>query len=132
MSEQPPSYQPPPLPPSSPPPSGPPPGYQPPSYPPPGGAVPVGGQQNQKAIIALVLGIGGFFICPLVGIAAIILGGQAKGEIRASGGAQTGEGLATWGVILGWVQIAEIVLVIVLIVLGVMGAIVGSHSVRTY
>ncbi|MFN2465424.1 MAG: DUF4190 domain-containing protein [Candidatus Dormibacteria bacterium] len=128
MSELPPSYPPPGD--SSPPrPTAPPPGYQPPGYPPPGGAVAAGGQQNQKAIISLVLGIAGFFICPLVGIAAIILGGQAKGEIRGSGGGQTGEGMATWGVILGWLQIAEIVLVILAILLGTMGLLFGAtHS----
>lgn len=89
-------------------------------------AVPVGGQQNQKAIIALVLGIAGFFVCPLVGIVSIVLAGQAKTEIRNSGGTQTGDGMATAGLVLGWIQIAEIGLVILFIVLAVLG-ILASH-----
>lgn len=65
-------------------------------------------QTNQKATWSLITGI---FAVPLgccsclgwVGIAAILLGGSAKKEIAASGGAQTGEGQAKAGVILGWI-----------------------------
>jgi len=76
--------------------SPPPPGY---GYPAGGGyAVPVG---NQKALWALILGILGLLCCGLASIAALILGMQAKSEIRASGGMQTGEGQAQAGFILG-------------------------------
>lgn len=77
----------------------PPPPYQPPQpgqmY---GGVAPT----NQKAIWSLVAGILNFACCPLVGgIVAIVLGHQAKQEIRLSGGTQQGEGMAQVGYVLG-------------------------------
>ncbi len=69
-------------------------GYQP--------AGPTGVQNNQKAIWALVLGILSLVCCGFVtGIPAIILGRNAKQEIAASGGAQSGEGMAQAGFICG-------------------------------
>lgn len=89
----------------------------------------MGGQQNQKAIVALVLGIVGFFVCPLVGIASIIVGGQARSEIRASGGVQTGEGMATAGVVLGWIQIGlTAVAIIIFVLIAVIGAIASLST----
>lgn len=56
-----------------------------------------------NATAALVLGIVGIFMCPLVAsIPAIALGGSAKREIQANPG-MGGWGMATWGVALGWV-----------------------------
>lgn len=131
------SYPPPPPPGHEPPPSGsgenPPPaggagGYPPP---PPGGgggypAPPAGGggyaqpQTSQKALWSLIVGIVssvvalccGFFGLPLgiAGIVAIFLGNSGKKDIRASGGQQTGEGMAKAGVILGIVAIVLAVL----------------------
>ena len=49
-----------------------------------------------------------------VGIAAIIMGNNAKKEIAASGGMQTGEGQAKAGVILGWVGVVLGTLVLIL------------------
>jgi len=64
-------------------------------------------QTSSLAVISLVAGIASFFIVPLLGaIAAIITGGMAKKEIRQSGGRMSGQGMATWGVILGWINIA--------------------------
>lgn len=77
----------------------PPPGYGGPAY----GGAPV---QNKKALWSLILGILGFVCCGVVlGIVAIVLGQQAKGEIAASNGMQTGEGMAKAGVILGIIAI---------------------------
>jgi hypothetical protein len=90
-------------PPVQPPPSGgappPPPPYQPP---PAGGAlVGVGQVQNQKALFSLILGIVSLICCGfLAGIPGAILGNMAKKEIEASGGAQSGAGLAQAGFIL--------------------------------
>ncbi len=66
------------------------------------------GQRNSTlAVLSLIAGIASFFIIPLVGaIAAIIMGGLAKKEIRNSAGTITGLGMANWGVILGWINIA--------------------------
>jgi len=61
---------------------------------------------STMAIISLVSGILGLSLLPVVGsIIAVITGPIAKRDIAASGGAQTGEGLATAGAILGWVGI---------------------------
>jgi hypothetical protein len=55
----------------------------------------------------MILGIVGLLCCGFfTGIPAIILGGSARKEIAASGGAQTGEGMAKAGVILGWIAVA--------------------------
>jgi len=87
--------------------------YTPPPPPPPmpgtgGYAQP---QTNKKALWALILGILGLACCGLfAGIPALILGNIAKGEIAASAGAQSGEGMAKAGVILGIVAIALSVL----------------------
>ena len=81
--------------------------YTPPPPPPPGPggyAVP---QTNQKALWSMILGILSLVCCGLLaGIPALILGNSAQKEIAASGGMQTGEGMAKAGVILGWISIA--------------------------
>ena len=66
---------------------------------------------NPKAVASLVLGIVGIvgilFACLIVcSPIAIILGYQARNEIAASGGWQTGESSAKAGIILGWVGLA--------------------------
>lgn len=51
--------------------------------------------RNQKAIWALVLGVLGIWpLTLLASIPALILGYQARGEIRRSGGTQRGRGMA--------------------------------------
>ena len=97
---------------------GPPPGYY---GPPPG--YPVAGyyaapRTNSKAGWALGLGIAGFFLCPLTGIAAVVIGGQAKDEIRRT--REQGEGMATAGVVLGWILCALMALGAVLFLLFVL------------
>jgi hypothetical protein len=64
-------------------------------------------QTNQKALWSMILGILSLVCCGLLaGIPALILGNSAQKEIAASGGAQSGEGMAKAGVILGWISIA--------------------------
>ena len=107
----PPPPPPPPPPPygSAPPPYGAPPGY---GAPPPGYGYPTAGGyavpgSNKKAMWSMILGILSLFCCGVVtGIAAIVLSQQAKQEIRASGGVQTGEGQAQAGLVLGIIGIA--------------------------
>lgn len=70
------------------------------------------GPTNSMALISLIAGILGFTVFPVLGsIVAIITGNMAKKEIAESAGAQSGEGLAKAGVILGWIGV----------VLGVLG-----------
>ncbi len=58
------------------------------------------------AIAALVLGIIGMTVFPLVpSVLALVFGSRARAEIRADP-TVAGEGLATAGVILGWIGVA--------------------------
>jgi len=67
------------------------------------------------AIAALVAGIGGFFICAIIGgPLAVIFGYMARRNIKESGGALSGESFATAGIILGFVQLGLVVLGIVI------------------
>ena len=72
---------------------------------------PAGPQSNTMALISLIAGIASFVLIPVIGaIVAIITGNNARKEILASNGMQTGDGMAKAGVILGWVNIALSVL----------------------
>ena len=122
-------------PPSGPPPAGPPPGQQPPPYqPPPGQPYQAPVYQgaataqitNQKATISLILGIISCVCCFICGPFAIYFANQAKREIAASGGTQSGEGLATAGLItgiIGTIFIALGILYFIIVVLAI------GHSV---
>ncbi len=62
---------------------------------------------STTAIISLVAGIAGWTILPFLGaIAAIITGHMAKSEIKKSMGMITGNGMATAGLVLGYLNIA--------------------------
>jgi len=67
---------------------------------------------NGKAIASLILGI--LWIGGLGSLLAVILGHSAKKEIDNSGGREGGRGIAVAGLILGWLGIAGIILMIVL------------------
>ncbi|MCX6395388.1 MAG: DUF4190 domain-containing protein [Propionibacteriales bacterium] len=54
----------------------------------------------------MILGIVGLLCCGFASIAALIMGSQARKEIAASGGTQSGEGQAQAGFILGIVGCA--------------------------
>jgi hypothetical protein len=79
---------------------------------------------SNLAIVSLVSGILGWTLLPTVGaIIAVITGHMAKSEIRRSNGVMGGNSAATWGLILGYVNIAFVILgmclIFVLIALGV-------------
>jgi hypothetical protein len=70
------------------------------------GQNPIYPQTSSLAVISLISGIASYFIVPLLGaIAAIITGNMAKKEISQSAGRMTGNDMAKWGMILGWVNI---------------------------
>jgi hypothetical protein len=72
------------------------------------------GHTNGKAIASLVLGIVGLTGLPFVcSILAVVFGRGARREIAASG--EGGEGLATAGIVLGWVGILLVLLVVLLV-----------------
>ena len=58
------------------------------------------------AVVSLVSGIVGWVAIPLLGaLVAVITGHLAKREIRASGGDLGGDGLATAGLVIGYIQL---------------------------
>jgi len=91
--------------------------YPPPPPPPPGagGYGYVAPQTNKKAIWALVLGILSLVCCGLfAGIPAIILGNMGKNEIDASGGQQTGRGMAVAGFVLGIIGVVWTIVALII------------------
>lgn len=71
---------------------------------------------NKKAIWSLVTGILGVLCCGILSVIAIILGNSAKREIAQT--REAGAGLATAGVVLGWIGIALLMLNLILILTG--------------
>jgi hypothetical protein len=76
------------------------------------------------AVISLISGIISWFLLPIIGgIIAVITGHMAKREIRDSGGRLAGDGMATAGLVLGYLNLGVTVLgicaVVALIALGV-------------
>ena len=70
------------------------------------GQTPIYPQTSTLAVISLISGIASYFIVPLLGaIAAIITGNMAKKDIKESAGRLTGDDMAKWGMILGWINI---------------------------
>jgi hypothetical protein len=61
---------------------------------------------NTLAIVSLITGIASWFILPFIAaVAAVITGHMAKTEIKKSNGMQGGNGMATAGMVLGYVQL---------------------------
>jgi type IV pilus assembly protein PilA len=67
---------------------------------------------SSKAVASLILGI--LVFIPFSAIAAIVLGHLALSEIRKSAGRLKGQGLATAGLIMGYVEIAMIPFVLII------------------
>lgn len=61
---------------------------------------------STMALLSLIAGILGLTLLPIIGsIAAVILGYLARNEIRDAGGTLGGDGLATAGLVLGWIGV---------------------------
>jgi hypothetical protein len=59
------------------------------------------------AIISLIAGIVGWTVLPLIGsLVAVITGHMAKAEIKEHAGSLGGDGLATAGLVLGYLSLA--------------------------
>lgn len=80
---------------------------------------------NGMAVAALVCGLMEVFSLGLTAVPAVILGHLARGQIRRTG--ERGDGMATAGLVLGWLGIAFFVL----LVAGV-AAMATTHSVTSY
>ncbi|HEX6023238.1 MAG TPA: DUF4190 domain-containing protein [Solirubrobacter sp.] len=83
------------------------------------------GQQQQyqpqttpgTATAALILGICAILVCPIIcAPLALIYGNKARNEIDASGGRLGGRGMATAGIVLGWIGVAWAVLWVIYII----------------
>lgn len=80
------------------------------AYPPPGypavPAAPAGPQTSSNAVIALILAIVSWAVCPIIpAVVALVLASNAAKEIEASGGRVQGAGLVTASRIVSWVNI---------------------------
>ena len=75
-------------------------------------------QTCTTATVSLIFGILSWCLLPIIGaIVAIITGHMARGEIKRSNGTLDGDGLATIGLVLGWVHLAVIALAVLMFVL---------------
>jgi hypothetical protein len=129
------SDQPPPPPPPGPPPLPEPPDYSSPAF---TSSAPITEQQyqygyqpgypqnrptNGMAITSLIMGIGGFTFIPFFGsILALVFGYIGKGQIARSQGTQDGKGLATAGIVMGWLGIVFTILLTALLIIGLFAA----------
>jgi hypothetical protein len=75
---------------------------------------------NGVAVASFVCSIVGWFTFGISGVVGVILGYRARSQIRHSGGAETGEGFAYAGIIVGYCMIAFWVLM--LVAMGVSGS----------
>ena len=84
---------------------------------------------SNAALVSLIFGILSWFAIPLIGaIVAVVAGHKARKEIQASGGQLGGSGMATAGLILGYLHLALIGLVLCAIAgLGVL-VLLGSRA----
>ena len=77
-----------------------------------GNPYPVSRPNNSMALVSLIAGIAGLTIIPGIGsIVAVITGHMAKREIARTG--EDGSGLATGGLIMGWIGVGLIILAII-------------------
>jgi hypothetical protein len=82
------------------------------------------GETSTLAVISLISGIVAWFFLPLVGaVVAIFTGHMAKSEIRKNPGYYTGDGFATAGLVLGYIQLALVVLSLCLVALLIVGGV---------
>lgn len=71
---------------------------------------------NGMAVASMVLGI--LWIYWIGSVLALVFGYIGRKQIDASGGAQSGRGMAIAGIVLGWIGIGTISIFIVIAILG--------------
>jgi hypothetical protein len=82
-------------------------------------------KDSTLALLSMIFGIASYFVLPGIGaIAAVVLGHMGKSEIKKSAGMLKGNGMATAGLILGYVQIGLMVLTLcaIIVLLPAMGS----------
>ncbi len=77
------------------------------------------------AIASMVCSIAGFMMCFFIGqIVGIVLGYNARKEIKSSQGSISGEGFATAGIIIGWIGlIIDLLLIAIMFMFGIFSVI---------
>ena len=84
-------------------------------------------EMNVWAVISLISGVLAWLgVFGLGGIAAVITGHVAKDQIRRSSGQMSGNGIASAGLILGYLNIALTVIALCLLFLVIAGVISGA------
>ena len=80
------------------------------------------------AIVSLVSGILGFILLPIIfSIVALITGYMARKETRAVPPQASGDGMATAGIIMGYIQMGLVVVAcLVIAVLMILGPMIGN------
>jgi len=81
-------------------------------------------ETNGSAIVSVVLGV--LWFAGIGSLLALVFGYRARREIKNSAGAQKGSGLATAGIILGWIGIAILLVGVVGGALTLMSAVSGG------
>jgi hypothetical protein len=76
-------------------------------------------ETDSKAVASLVLGVLSFIFSVLTGIPAIILGHISRSEIRKSAGRLGGDGMALAGLILGYLSLAWIPVILIIIAIAI-------------
>lgn len=82
---------------------------------------------NGLATASLIFGIGSWFVCPFVGgVVAVICGHMAHSQIKQTG--EGGGGLATAGLVLGYLHLAAAVFVVIfsIVVFGSLAALLAA------
>jgi Domain of unknown function (DUF4190) len=100
-----------------------------PYMPPQPGYAPFSPPNSTAAIVSLVFGILSWVVLPFIaGIVAIVAGHMARNEIRNSGGQISGSGMATAGLILGYINVGLAALACVgFALLAIIGAAAGPR-----
>jgi len=63
-------------------------------------------RNSPLAIVSLISGIASWFLLPFIAaVVAVITGHMAKNEIKKGNGVLTGNGMATAGLVLGYIQL---------------------------
>jgi hypothetical protein len=88
-------------------------------------------RNSTMALVSLISGIVSWFLIPFIAaIVAVITGHMAKSEIKKSNGMVTGNGMATAGLILGYIQLGLglciCVVVAVMLALGMTVPFIGN------
>ncbi len=84
------------------------------------------------ALVSLIAGIVGILFLPVIGgIVAIVTGNMARKETRSYPPTHTGDGMATAGMVMGWLSLLLWIIICCVIVTGLtLGAFGAWYNVR--